>query len=170
VSDFIREYYGLIKNAIKSAVEEDKEHVELQALFALLGDMQRRIHNESLDSDGARIGLKRGRVTYHPGYAKYREALGLLVDKINLQKTDQLFDSYTVILKDAAAVLGFRPGREGDDFTNRELAAFIEEMMRTEIWTPTKEELRRFERDIDRLLTKRLKLRLAAIPDIKLNI
>lgn len=160
----------MIFKEIQKAIDEVANDLEIQilALNAVVGVIKNRIHNQGKDSENNQLGKARGSTKYSPLHKKNRTAKGRQVSKIDLQFTDNLFNSYQVGLSDGKAVIGFRPQRSSDfdnSLTNSELAFILEEMFKTDIWKPTKEELKLIEDQLVVLVDKRLK---KVISNIKL--
>lgn len=159
-----------IDEAIKQAramarcVGKNSDEYELLAATNAAGLIKPRIHNEGKDAEGNTMSA------YSKGHKRKRQKNipGLQTSKKDLQFTDQLFDAEQIFKFDGQIIFGIKPGDRAPlkpkratskaipALSNIKLVEFLEENEGTEIFAPSKAELKLIDESVDKAINKDL--------------
>ena len=124
----------------RECLEKNKDDFEIPVLQDILVKNKDRIHNNGLDSEGFRIGIKSARRgSYSPGYERVKGRVVRRLYPINLFLNGDLSRAQELAKDNGDNVIWLNPNITYNGLTSAELAQHHEDTYRTQIFTPNVE-------------------------------
>lgn len=140
-----RERLRLLRRILRKNISE----IEIPALKALKGQMDRRIFRDGRTSTGVSMG------PYYSAWRKVRARAGYQTARKDLEFTGDLRRSIQVGKSGGRNVLGFTSGDERKKAETNE--AFIQRATGSSVFTASKRELEKVDKEVIRTLDKLIK-------------